>query len=112
MGREGLMTPEEAERKVWEFYWQLDGSIDRRTAPLKFEPPDRIEMDREKRDRYQGLWGRVQRQVDRWFTHRKRDEYLEGAASDMLEQARVDRDNRGRVDYRTGLVKYKYDFDD
>lgn len=123
MGREGLMTPEEAERKIWEFYWQMDQAIDRRTAPVRYnEPPDRLDQD-EHEARYTGLFGQLQRRIDEGWDRvkrrgerlfgRRREKYEEQVAAEELRgiteedtfqaSVRKARGQKGMVDHGTGL---------
>lgn len=101
----GRMSPEDAERTIWSFYWQLVHSRDRRTAPLYFGPDDPAlaEAKRKEQEERIGLWQRVQKQVTRWFTPKRQKEYAEAALDDGLAQAQADASLRGKVDPRTGL---------
>jgi hypothetical protein len=104
MSNKGFMNAETAQLVIWSFYWQLFNARDRRTAPIKFEDDEHEAEQRLRRKQYKaGLWGGIQRQFDRFFTRKAREEYFEGAAADAIGQARADADLRGKVDPRTGL---------
>jgi hypothetical protein len=69
---EGFMTPEDAERAIWSYYYQLDHHQDRRGAPLVMEPPDTLGEEEAKRlrDAQTPLWRKVQMKA--WETARKK----------------------------------------
>lgn len=108
MGRQGLMTPEEAERAVWSFYWQLDHSRDRRSSSIRTEPADHfteeeIRKQQEQQEQQLSVYRRISNQMGRWFGRKKKQEYLEGALEDEIGQVQADEDLTGQLDSVTGL---------
>lgn len=102
---EQLMSPTEAERSIWGLYWQVDNMRDR-SAPGPGMPTDsEIVQKKEEKATWLGLLGeRLKKQVDRFYTTKKRQEYLDGEAARAKEEIRVRNELLpGRLDPRTGL---------
>jgi hypothetical protein len=104
MGRQGLITPEEAEQVIWSFYWQLDNSRDRRGAtpiPTDEEINDRQRQVQEKR---QGLLVRAAKHVVKWFSPAKQRDAYEGAMQDAMDEwSHFTAGQPGKIDTKTGL---------
>lgn len=98
------MTPELARVCIWSFFWQLGQRQDRRklmdpqTAMLYKAQQKQAAQQRE-----MTVFDSVVQQAGRFFTERKRQEYLEGAGADALEQLQAERDLKGVVNHATGL---------
>jgi len=108
MSREGYMSPDDAERAVWAFYWQLYHSRDRRTAPIRSEPGDTLSEEerhelRQREEQQIGLWSKVQKQVSRWFTTSKQEDHYKGITDDLRGQVAADADLSGVLHAGTGL---------
>lgn len=108
MGRQGLMTPKEAERAIWSFYWQLDHSRDRRSSPIWTEPADHlteeeIRKQQEQQEQQLSVYRRISNQMGRWFGRKKKKEYFDGALEDEIGQIQADVDLTGKLDPGTAL---------
>ncbi len=120
---EGFMTPEQAERAVWAYFYQLDHQQDRRSSPISVEPTDRIGLEEAKRlkdqesgglfrgvalraleslSKREGRVGFVARGV-RGLTEAAKRKFFEEALTDMAQEAAEDRDLTGQLDPNTGL---------
>jgi len=100
---EGMMSPEEAERCIWAFFWQLANSRDRRIAPVRREPPDILELQRQQYERDQCDLDLITKSTEKYFTDTAKLEAAKAALAEVEGQRRADQDQRGRVDHGTGL---------
>lgn len=124
MDKAGFMTPEQAERSIWSYYYQLSQSRDRRSSPIMTEPPDQLTEEEVERLREQQLpWhrkaqlkalqlmqrrgGRISTALlkakDRLFTEKAEREYFEDAMREAAQEHAADQDMTGRLDPNTGL---------
>lgn len=103
---EQLMSPDQAERTIWSFYWQLDNSRDRRAAaPVGPQPSvEQAHAQQEEQSFMGGLLESVQKQIDRFYTTRKRQEYLDAEADRAKAEIKARNDALpGQLDPKTGL---------
>lgn len=120
---DGFMTPEQAERAIWAYFWQLNHQRDRRSSPISIEPSDTLseEEAHRLRDRQSGGYfrsayryaleqlstregrvGAVARGV-RGFTDAAKRAYLQEAVQDRAQEAAQEQDLTGKIDPATAL---------
>lgn len=107
---EPTMTPELARACIYSFVWQLSQRQDRRTLmDPQAAAVHKAQTQTAQAQHEQTLLGSVYDQAARWWTDRKREEYLQGAGRDALAELEGKRDLKGVTNHATGLPETSAD---
>lgn len=128
--KSGFMTPEQAERAIWSYYWQLDQSRDRRSSPIQLEPPDHMTEEEVAKlkarqtplhqkamlkavDLMQRRGGRAGGALlnlgKRLFTEKAQAEYFRQATREAMAEEVANTSTSGTLDPNTGLPRSEGD---
>jgi len=104
MGRDGLITPEEAEQAIWSFYWQLDQARDRRSPNVGMTDEEITERQLKEAKIKESMWRRLYKHCIRVFTPSRQKDVIEGVSKDAQDEySHFLEGQPGRLHSKTGL---------